>query len=99
MNCWEYKKCGREPGGAKAKELGECPAALECRLDGQNSGNNGGRMCWVVKATLCGSQVQGDFYKKLGNCIKCDFLKAVYKEEGADFSYGMKFWYELSNET
>ena len=22
MNCWEFKKCGREPNGLKAKELG-----------------------------------------------------------------------------
>ncbi len=21
-NCWEHKNCGRQPGGAKAKELG-----------------------------------------------------------------------------
>ncbi len=98
MNCWEYKKCGREPGGAKVHELGECPASVENRLDGQNGRNKGGRMCWIVKATLCGDEVQGDFYGKLGRCINCDFLKRVYKEEGPDFSYGMKLWYELSGD-
>jgi len=25
-NCWEFKKCGREPGGEKADRLGICPA-------------------------------------------------------------------------
>lgn len=23
-NCWEFKKCGRETGGSKVKELGVC---------------------------------------------------------------------------
>ncbi len=95
-NCWEFKKCGREPGGAKVSDLGECPAAIEARLDGQNHGTKGGRMCWIVKSTLCGNQLQGDFYSKLGNCMKCEFLKEVYKEEGREFSYGMKLWYELN---
>ena len=27
INCWEVKKCGREPGGAKVAELGVCPAS------------------------------------------------------------------------
>ena len=93
-NCWEFKKCGREPGGATVEELGECPAASENRLDGQNRGKQGGRMCWIVKSTLCGNRLQGDFYSKLGNCMKCAFLKEVCKEEGRNFSYGMKFWYE-----
>jgi len=26
MNCWEFMKCGREKGGAKATDLGICPA-------------------------------------------------------------------------
>ena len=28
--------------------------------------------------------------------MKCEFLKEVYKEEGREFSYGMKLWYELN---
>jgi hypothetical protein len=26
LNCWEFKKCGREAGGAKAADSGVCPA-------------------------------------------------------------------------
>ncbi len=91
-NCWEFKKCGREPGGAKVGELGECPAAKQDWLDGQNGGTQGGRLCWIVQATLCGNQVQGDFFSKLGNCVKCEFLKSVMREEGSNFNYGMKQW-------
>jgi hypothetical protein len=42
-NCWQFKNCGREPGGKKASELGICPAASETRLNTINSGKNGGR--------------------------------------------------------
>ena len=29
MNCWEFKKCGREGGGTKSIDLGTCPAYPE----------------------------------------------------------------------
>lgn len=82
LNCWEFKKCGREPGGAKAAELGVCPAAVETRANGLNKGKNGGRACWAITGTLCGGKVQGSFAAKLGNCLKCDFYQLVGEEEG-----------------
>lgn len=80
-NCWEYKNCGREPGGAKANELGVCPAATAAEFAGTNSGKNAGRYCWKVAGTLCGGVVQGSAAAKVGNCLKCEFLQAVRKEE------------------
>lgn len=85
QNCWEAKKCGREPGGSKAAELGVCPAATEKTLDGINSGKNAGRACWVLAGTLCGGQVQGTFAAKLSNCMKCEFYQRVADEEGANY--------------
>ena len=85
INCWEFKKCGREPGGAKADALGVCPAATETRVDGINGGKNGGRICWAVSGTLCGDEVQGTFAKKVADCMQCDFYKLVCKEEGKNF--------------
>ena len=82
QNCWEFKKCGREPGGAKAKELGVCPAAVETRVDGINSGRNGGRACWAISGPLCGGKVQVTFAAKLGHCMQCEFYKVVVREEG-----------------
>lgn len=35
LNCWEFKKCGRELGGAHVHDLGVCPATEEKRLDGR----------------------------------------------------------------
>jgi len=85
LNCWEYMICGREPGGAKADELGVCIVCKEQRTNGLNCGNNGGRVCWAVTGTLCGGGVQGAFALKLGSCIKCEFHKLVIREEGDNF--------------
>jgi hypothetical protein len=82
QNCWEFKKCGRQFGGEKSKELGVCSAATEKRTTGMNGGKFGGRCCWAVAGTLCGGQVQGSYAAKLVNCMKCEFYKIVAKEEG-----------------
>ena len=82
LNCWQFKKCGREPGGAKADLLGVCSASTETRVTGTNRGRNGGRACWAIGGTLCGGVVQGSFASKLGNCSKCEFYQMVATEEG-----------------
>lgn len=81
QNCWEFKGCGRQPGGAKVAEFGVCPAAVEKKLDGCNSGKNGGRCCWALTGTLCGGKIQGTFATKLGNCLSCEFFLQVRQEE------------------
>lgn len=72
MNCWEFKKCGREKEGVNVAELGVCPAYPD----------NGTR-CARVAGTFCGGEVQGTFAMKLGNCLDCDF----YKSEHYDRQY------------
>jgi hypothetical protein len=84
-NCWEIKKCGREPGGAKVDELGVCPVATEKRLDGTHGGKNAGRVCWVVAGSMCGGKIQGTYAEKYMDCIKCDFYMKVKMEENAKF--------------
>lgn len=81
-NCWEFKNCGRQPGGAKTAQLGVCTAATERRIDGVNRGKNGGRGCWALAGTLCGGVVQGTFATKLTNCKACEFYNLVKAEEG-----------------
>ena len=85
QNCWEFKKCGREPNGAKVAELGICPSTTEKRLDGIHGGKNAGRACWVIAGTLCKGEVQGTFAKKYENCSKCDFYIKVHSEENHHF--------------
>jgi hypothetical protein len=82
LNCWEFKKCGREPGGEKAEELGVCPAAVEDSYDGINLGKNAGRICWAVAGTCCGGEVHGTFAEKRKSCVTCDFYRNVQKQEG-----------------
>ncbi len=77
QNCWEYEKCGREPGGINADTLGICAATTEKRLDGVHGGKNGGRACWVIAGTFCDDEIQGTYAQKERSCIHCDFFKSV----------------------
>lgn len=86
-NCWEFKACGREPGGGKVAELGECPAATEGKLDGVHEGKNAGRACWVVAGTLCKGEIQGTFAKKFDACEQCEFYEIVRGEEFPKFEF------------
>jgi hypothetical protein len=85
INCWEFKKCGREPRGTKVDEFGVCPATVEIKLHGIHEGKNAGRTCWIVAGSLCDGIVQGTFAKKYGTCVKCDFFQLVKEEEGATY--------------
>ncbi len=67
MNCWEFKKCGREPGGVNEKEFGPCPAYPDK-----------GRICAEVCGTLCQTKVSGMFAVKLDDCTKCDFYNSPH---------------------
>jgi hypothetical protein len=90
VNCWEFKKCGREPGGIKVAELGICPASTESLTDGVNHGKKGGRACWAISGTMCGGKVQGTYAVKIGNCLNCEFYQTVQREEKPRFETSSK---------
>jgi len=81
INCWEYKKCGREVGGKNVDALGVCPATSEEKYHEINKGVNGGRFCWLVEDTLCNGKVQSAFLDKFEECLKCKFYLLVQKQE------------------
>lgn len=85
LNCWEFKNCGRQPGGTKVDEFGVCPASIKDGYDKINDGKNAGRFCWLVAGTFCGGVVQGIYASKVMNCATCDFYKKVKAEEGENF--------------
>ncbi len=85
-NCWEIKKCGREPGGVQSRTLGVCPAAADTSVEGMNGGHNGGRICWAIAGTLCLGDVQGTFAKHEVSCTACDVFKQIKSEEGKNFT-------------
>lgn len=86
LNCWEYMKCGREPGGAAAAEKGVCPAAEFAPADGYLGGKNGGRACCFVTGTFCEEVLQGTYRDKSKNCWDCEFYRRLRHEHGAAFS-------------
>ncbi len=81
LNCWEHKKCGRQPGGSKVADLGVCPVTTYGELNGAHGGQNAGRACWVIAGSLCGGKIQGTYAAKLNNCWRCEFMNQVKKEE------------------
>lgn len=82
LHCWEYMRCGREPGGTHADELGICAAAIDERFAGRHRGINAGRPCWVVAGTVSKGSMHGSFASNSKGCGECDFYKLVRKEEG-----------------
>lgn len=71
-NCWEIKRCGREAGGSKVVELGECVASQEGL----------GHTCWAIAGTLCGGKVQGTVAQKEMNCMACEVYKSYHRTNG-----------------
>ncbi len=85
QNCWEYMKCGREPGGIFADELGLCPVPTLEYCNGMNRGKCAGRICWAISGTLCMEKISGIFAKELKSCMTCKFYEKVQEEEGDKF--------------
>lgn len=77
MNCWQYMQCGREVGGAKASQLGVCPAYPDA-----------GTRCAHVAGTLCGGRVQGSMALKLASCMRCDFFNSPHYRRPGDATPG-----------
>lgn len=48
QNCWEYKKCGREPGGPKSFEFGACWVVAGSLCGGRVQGDEDQKRaaCW-----------------------------------------------------
>ena len=95
QNCWEFKKCGREPGGTNAEEKGICKATSDTQLDGIHGGKNAGRCCWVVAGPLCDYAERGTFARKEDACIECDFYELVEQEVGSDFIIGTRLFRKM----
>ncbi len=73
MNCWEYMKCGREPGGSEVAIYGVCPAYP-----------NWGQRCARVAGTLNGKEAEGLFInlKEIPNCNHCSFYNSEHYIKG-----------------
>ena len=76
MNCWEFKKCRREPGGENAE-----------KLNGVNHGNNAGRYFWKVKISEENQNSADNTLSAIMTCIECDFPIKVKAEEKNGFNF------------
>ena len=86
QNCWEFMKCGREPNGSNADNLGVCPASTAESQNNINNGVNAGRFCWKVAGTLCFDTTKGTYASSIASCLQCPFFKKVKAEEGKYFT-------------
>ncbi|HPI33056.1 MAG TPA: hypothetical protein PLR32_07050 [candidate division Zixibacteria bacterium] len=87
LNCWEFKNCGREPGGLMAGLLGQCPVAAAMKYDGVNGGLRGGRICWLVDRQ---EGCAGGGRCGTGRCHECDFYRRVVFEEDDAATYAFR---------
>jgi hypothetical protein len=98
-NCWEFKKCGREPGGKRVLEHGVCPASTDETKNLKNNGKNGGRICWMVSGTFCEYKCDALYADKDGTCLNCDFYQKIQKEhESKEFFSWIREVSERKNE-
>ncbi len=80
LNCWQFKNCGREPGGVLADLMGECPVARAMKYDGLNDGVGAGRACWMVPDAAC--KVSERTRSRIDPCHTCDFyIRVLFEEE------------------
>ena len=86
INCWEFKRCGREINGPRAREMGPCPAAELTAADGFLEGHNGGRACTYVTGTFCSDSIQGTHREKQKQCGECEFYQMLQKQHGSKMS-------------
>jgi len=84
QNCWEYKECGREPGGYEVDRYGVCSASTSAESNGLNDGKNGGSICWAIAGSFINGKVTGKYAGDRFSCVNCDFFKSVSEEQGVD---------------
>jgi len=80
LNCWEFKKCGREPGGRNVSQYGVCSIPLARDCDGINGGKNCGRACWLWRELACVKIMQKCSVQEIRECRECDFYLFVKKK-------------------
>ncbi|MBF0536825.1 MAG: hypothetical protein HQL03_01075 [Nitrospirae bacterium] len=90
QNCWEYKLCGRQPGGKNTNKYGICPVTTAEVFDGLHGGTNAGRACWAVAEPfacmamaehLVDPDNKGGIVAKIKGCTTCDFHQLVINQE------------------
>lgn len=85
LNCWEFTRCGREPGRGDGQGGASCSALTDTRSHGSNGGTHAGRICWAVAGTFSIAKPAAPCDVGALSCADCDFFKRVREEEGKGF--------------
>ena len=81
LNCCNFKRCGREPGGRNISIFGVCSAPVAIGFDGMNNGRNGGRSCWIIRESACEQVMRKCCVQEIRECRQCDFYCFVNESE------------------
>ena len=95
-NCWEFRNCGRQPGGENVGDLGLCAAATTSIMDGVHGGDKGGRACWIVVGTQCGHAPEMTPDKRKRACMSCDFYNMVKDQEGTNLKQAEELFHLIA---
>ncbi len=80
LNCWEFKKCGRQEGGENAGVLGGCPVCSAKEADGFNDGVNGGRGCAYIVGSFSPGVIDDVEQNKKADCSNCEFYHLLKRD-------------------
>lgn len=72
-NCWEITNCGREKGGCREGELGECVASKQGM----------GHSCWAVAGTLGNGGDRCTLVQKFYICNICEVFHMYNRRQGS----------------
>ena len=81
LNCWEFKKCGREPGGRNLALFGPCSVPAATGFNNINNGKNGGRSCWIIRESACEKIMRRCCVQEIRECRQCNFYRFVNEPE------------------
>lgn len=92
VNCWQFKKCGRQPTGDKADELGVCPAANESLADGINSGIEGGGFAGPWQVPCAAGRFKALLPQNLPTACSANPINWSSRKRGRLLSSRERFW-------
>jgi hypothetical protein len=84
--CWEARKCDREPAAESRRENDICPASLSWQFDGVNGEQNGGRFYRGFLERYAGAKNKGPMLGSSWIASIAIFLEWYMKRKGVSSS-------------
>ena len=81
INCWEFQKCGREPGGKNIDKYGVCFVPVSIEYNGINDAKNEGRFCWSLRESACENIMRKCRVNEIKECRRCTFYIFIQESD------------------